>query len=144
MAVQRYTNVIIRAGVDEAQKIFLALSQSRFRIRASTICVLICSVDQDSISGRRWATFLNILVRYSANLKRSLVIPVVHHVRTKVFQLHQRERTQRAGKILTNIIVGRGRPVDDDWSHDTIPILGREVTVIPSRPELSAFEGVCL
>lgn len=43
-----------------------------------------------------------------------------------------------------DVVVGSGRPVDEDSAEDAVPGLNGKVSVVPGRSVLQSFPAVCL
>jgi len=106
MVVKRDTDVVLDGDVDEPEAVLLALLDSDCVVRAAAVGVLVGTIDENVVSGGTRALLLQSLKGERIDLERSLVVPVVDHVRTKI-----------------EIVVGRGWTVEDNGSNDAITVL---------------------
>ena len=124
VSIKLHLEVIVDTIVDDAHEMFLAgLELERCSCASRSIWLDVLAVDQ--VIGGSWRSeSLSELIRLKDGQRG---VPVADHDGAQI-----------------DVIVGRGRSVDNHRTQDTGTVLGGEVCVIPCCAILSGLETVCL
>lgn len=139
MTVKGNVEVVVRAGVNEADEMLLARSERVDVVRASRRTRLL-AVDEDRVGSWRAVGAL----RERRHLEEGLVVPVGQRQGTEVDVIVGRRRTCIGLVKVLTMRSSAGRTIDDDGANDTVAVLAREMRVVPGRSVLSGTEDVGL